>query len=668
VTFRRRCLGAIAVAVVAVLSLPATRAMPSALAAGSGNLTITQQGFTLLGGSVWRAVIDTGGATGEDLMLSVSSHRRLTSRGDLSDIDNGDLGDRLDRMTFDVAALPRNEQGRLVLSVPTSPSVSTPDDLLFGTTGVYPVSLELTVDNQPVSTAVTLVHHVTSEDLPDIAAAGSLRVMPVMLLASPPAVVADGSVVTDPDFAAGVQTLVDSYAGAKVGAYVALPAGQASALAASNADLVGALIGERPLHSFSATTFTPLDASAMATAELAETYASQLRAGEDATALALGVTPDRTTAVINEGLTADGATLLRDMGTRGVILTPTALAASGLNGQLDSSLTYRARATDGSTLLVQGIDETFAKVLTRTELTPLARAVRVSGGLVMQRSSLVGAAKDLSLVSVALGTPSGAPPDAQVLRQLVRITDTDPALAMSATPVPTGTETSGDLVTLPERANDGLMSVKEVMDRLEPRINSTASMLGEGDLRAGRWRLMHVTLASSTANEALRAGLVDTLTTETNAVRQAVGLPATANFTLSGRESELRLQLRNTSDATIRVDIRFRSAKLRFPQARQTVEIPAESNTEVVTMVEARSNGRFPVTVELVTPRGDVLLGSETVTARVSALAGLGQVVTVVAALMLLTWWVHNWRTKRRRAIENAIDASGHPARKATTV
>jgi len=85
-------------------------------------------------------------------------------------------------------------------------------------------------------------------------------------------------------------------------------------------------------------------------------------------------------------------------------------------------------------------------------------------------------------------------------------------------------------------------------------------------------------------------------------------------------------------------------------------------------MVEARSNGRFPVTVELVTPRGDVLLGSETVTARVSALAGLGQVVTVVAALMLLTWWVHNWRTKRRRSIEDAIDASGHPARKATTV
>jgi hypothetical protein len=88
----------------------------------------------------------------------------------------------------------------------------------------------------------------------------------------------------------------------------------------------------------------------------------------------------------------------------------------------------------------------------------------------------------------------------------------------------------------------------------------------------------------------------------------------------------------------------------------------------VRTLVEARSNGRFPVTVELLTPRGNVLLGSDTVTARVSALAGLGQVVTVVALLMLLTWWGHNWRVRRRRALESAIDTSGHPSRKTTTV
>jgi hypothetical protein len=42
------------------------------------------------------------------------------------------------------------------------------------------------------------------------------------------------------------------------------------------------------------------------------------------------------------------------------------------------------------------------------------------------------------------------------------------------------------------------------------------------------------------------------------------------------------------------------------------------------------------------------------ITARVSALAGLGLVVSFTAVLVLLTWWVHNWRSKRRQALVEA--------------
>jgi hypothetical protein len=84
----------------------------------------------------------------------------------------------------------------------------------------------------------------------------------------------------------------------------------------------------------------------------------------------------------------------------------------------------------------------------------------------------------------------------------------------------------------------------------------------------------------------------------------------------------------------------------------------------VVIDVEARSNGRFPVSVQLLTPRGDLALSEPvTITANVSAIAGLGQVVTATALLVLLTWWAHNWRSKRRRAVEATLAVVDHPSR-----
>ena len=73
------------------------------------------------------------------------------------------------------------------------------------------------------------------------------------------------------------------------------------------------------------------------------------------------------------------------------------------------------------------------------------------------------------------------------------------------------------------------------------------------------------------------------------------------------------------------------------------VLLAAGSLTPIEIDVEARSNGRFPVTVQVVTPDGGVALTDPIVfTARVNALAGLGQVVTGVALLLLATWWVHH--------------------------
>ena len=644
-------------------------ASPSALllqegqvvSASATTVTITQQGFTVVGDSAWRVVVDIGDGASANLNLDVVSHRRVNTRGELADVAEGRVPNELDRLRFAVDDVPRNAAGRIVLLVPTATNTSTPDDLLFGTTGVYPVSVELRDAETLLGSTLTFIHRLEPDDALSATADGALQVMNAVALGSAPARTANGESVASPQFAAQLGDLVDAYTDTNSGAFISLQGDQAAVAAA---DALATLRADSGRHTFAATPFVPMSAGATAEVGLGELFASQLRAGEDAVAAAIGVTPDRAVMVVDDKLNAAGAVLLRDVGVRGVILTPRALDASGFRGLVDSALTYRARANDGSTLLIHGIDPTYATNLNDTALSPLARAVLVTAGLVLQRESLLGAGKDIRVLAVALGTADARPADPAVLQQIFRLVGSSPVLKVSSQPRPVAAETTGDVLTLSVGADTSLVPVKAVVDVLTSRLNSTISMLRDDDPRRRDWPAMLTTMLSSRSSGTLTTALAKNLRSATKEVLGSLNLPTTANFTLSSRKAELRLQVRNSSDSPVRAVVRFRSAKLKFARSRQVLEVPANASAEVVVAVEARSNGRFPVTVQLLTPRGDLPLGEPvTITANVSAIAGLGQVVTATALLILLTWWAHNWRSRRRRAIEAAVAESNHPSR-----
>jgi len=140
--------------------------------------------------------------------------------------------------------------------------------------------------------------------------------------------------------------------------------------------------------------------------------------------------------------------------------------------------------------------------------------------------------------------------------------------------------------------------------------------------------------------------------------------PTPATFTLGGRSSQLRKSMRNDGPTDLTIRLRLASPKLLFPDGEPVVLLAAGSLTPIEIDVEARSNGRFPVTVQVVTPDGGVALTDPIVfTARVNALAGLGQVVTGVALLLLATWWVHHWRGQyRRKQAEVLASTVRHPS------
>ncbi len=92
--------------------------------------------------------------------------------------------------------------------------------------------------------------------------------------------------------------------------------------------------------------------------------------------------------------------------------------------------------------------------------------------------------------------------------------------------------------------------------------------------------------------------------------------------------------------------------------------LAAEPDHDVDIPVEARSNGVFPVVVEILTPAGNAITEPVELTARVSTLTGLGRVFTVGAILVLATWWFSYFRRRRaqRRAEGIALATGRHPA------
>jgi hypothetical protein len=190
---------------------------------------------------------------------------------------------------------------------------------------------------------------------------------------------------------------------------------------------------------------------------------------------------------------------------------------------------------------------------------------------------------------------------------------------------------------------------RDAIALLRQEIASTSTMLLADAAQHLGWKLSLLTTSTDTLTteqfDAYQRGLRAQLRT----LRNSVQIPEALTFTLGGRESDLRLQLRNEADQQLSVLVTVESAKLQFPNGPQLVAVPARSSIDVVIPVVARANGTFPLEVVLRTPDGTTPVGRPIeMTARVSALAGLGQVVTGAAMLILLSWWISHWRARRR--------------------
>jgi hypothetical protein len=323
---------------------------------------------------------------------------------------------------------------------------------------------------------------------------------------------------------------------------------------------------------------------------------------------------------------------------------------------------------DDNTLSATIVDSAIARRIEEGASQPALTAVVIAAELLTVRQRIDDLGYDPSRHGVTIGTSELGLPDTATFAALAALLADTEGLA----PVPLDTlglrtdtivDGTGDpiVVALPDSTTDRLGERMRLTGTLADEAANTASMLAEGAARPAEWTHLIGRLPSEALTDEQAERIATGLSAELRAIRDAIQLPTGFSYTLTGRTSDVRMKIGNNSSEPLTVLVRLSSPKLLFPGGPQTVTLAPGELTEVTVKVEARSNGKFPVSLAVYTPEGGTQLGPTVpITLSVTALSGLGNLVTGALALVLLTWWVRHVR-QNRRARATSQTANRHP-------
>jgi hypothetical protein len=193
----------------------------------------------------------------------------------------------------------------------------------------------------------------------------------------------------------------------------------------------------------------------------------------------------------------------------------------------------------------------------------------------------------------------------------------------------------------------GVASTRADLTKL---VATTAAVLPAGDTRGARWPELADAVLDSRLTDADRDAYADQLRADLTAIQNSIVLLSPSALNLGDRSSTVPISIRNDNAFPVVVAVRLASAKLKLPPTSQPTTIAPGETVQLRIPVDARTNGRFPVTAELVAPGTNDRVGKAvTFSLRVGRLTGLGIVVTFGAGLILLTWWVQHLRRRTRK-------------------
>jgi hypothetical protein len=634
------------------------------------------------------------------LTFEITNYLPLTDADDVDDLVGSDVDpdafrdltgdDAVDGVSLDARPLlSRNDDGTvdITLDIGTDVLDSVESRLKMDRPGIYPLRVQLLVgdpsDRNIVATAGTLIQRLAGVDDTDVEVAPpiDLAIVTVTPGASPGA----DEAATDRSrrlLEASVDLAAQLDAPVTLEVPPALVA-DAAATPAGSTRLSDALADDE----FVALPLLPLDVSSAVAAGRADAYTRLVRAGEDVLTEAVPTTPSRREVwVTTDPLSAGGAQHLRDLGTRFVVIGAELYAETISEDPPPTDRFVEADLPDGGTLPFLVVDplseqltpdaaerilrgststewgvETLAEMLVEQSAENAAAATASEGRVALPRRSRV------------LTTPDFTSPDPRLLEALGELVVTTPSVRFTPASALTGvTDVALDdgrpiTVQLPDVAGPSLDARIERIEATAGELTSAASMLSPDDPRPAEWSAQLDSLISTGYSDEDVEAATAALLAEATDLKQAVELPEPFAFTLTGRRGEIEIRIRNTIDEPLDVDVGLDASKITFPEGDQRVTLRPLDETSVIIPVEAEANGTSSINLIVSTPAGEPLGEPVTLTARVTALTGLGQVLTGGLVLVLVTWWFTHWRNRRRDALANG-GRGRHPSNGNVTV
>ncbi len=650
--------GAAAVALLVVV--PSSAPAPALAAPASLGITLVRQELALTpdGELVLSVRLDQALPVGATFV--VTSYRPLKTRADLADAIAGKLPRSVDTVDLPLEAISVADDV-ITFTIPTETSRRTSRALQFSQQGLFPVVLDIQGDSGIAGELTTFVDRLPREgDEPR----GSLSVALAVSLTAPPAI--PGS---DPALLpATAQQLADLNAfPAAVPLTVAISPEILNRIDSTSLDSLRKTLNAN--YGISQPRI-PLDPSAAAAANKGTLFTQLLREGENAVS-ALGEVPrsDRSIWWSWGQLTTPGASLVRDLGARLLVLSPSeyANAKGSLGPSTDTTQLLMTTLPDATSVPTLVLDAAFADHLATTSPPTELHAIYAAADLVATRDQLAAASAPITGHTMVIGLSGGGVPNPAFvsrIQSMAGATGATQFVTLNGVERNTTTLLVDGLpveIVLPTITPLDIAARLESLDQLNAHAFMVSGMLVNTRDRPARWQATIAVLASSALTDEAVANATTTLNNELASITGAVSPRPIYAFTLSGRRTTIRLRIENISDEPLRVMVRLTANKLTFPKGDQVVTIEAKSITDVAVPVVARTNGSFPVSLDVLSPDGGLaLINTLYLKARVSALTGVAQLLTGGGLLMLLAWWGRNVR-RGRRSKHSAAGRSNHP-------
>ncbi len=535
--------------------------------------------------------------------------------------------------------------------------------------GIHPILVQLLVNDQVVARHGTVVERRSSP----VIAPPPIDLSLIASIDDPGPTASDeafADAADELDALLGVASIVDTPMTLDIPPSVATAAVESGVLRDDAADI---LADEEVL----AAPATPFDVSSAAAVDRVDAFVRQLSAGEADMRDLFGVFGVRDVWLTTEPLSAEGAQVLSDLGVR-YLAMPVDVYETTVVGTTNASTSetdefpaldrfVELDLPDGSTILVLLIDEELGAMFgaERTEeilaeQTATEWALETVAGWRLDQYSAPGAGTRDRL-SRLIAAPGSDTFDPELVLALESFAEDSEAIRFTKASVlasVTDTREPPDDAALPDTAGPSLEARLDRIAIVEADLADTSSMLPDSDDRPAEWsRRLDSFVSTAFGDDAVDAEL-DELVAEAARIRGAVTPPDPFTFTLTGRdEQQIEIRIGNQLDEELIVLLRLRSPRLSFPKGDMIVTLVPNDITVVSVPVVARSNGTSAVTVEIVTPDAKrPLIEPVRLTSRVNALTGLGQLLTAGLVLILASWWISHWRSRRR---ERDTDADG---------